>query len=156
MDSVWPLQITANWHLACNLCSLCSASLSVSSKVPEMWNFSSAASALGTAYGLTGESRGFSFLRLQTAVSGGPGKTTAKKTNKNPLVYLEMALKERLLQAASHDSNLFSERTSTLDAFASLVMHKHTCTCFSHRYASSIQLPLRLRGELEAFNSFTL
>lgn len=140
-----------NRHLACNLCSL-----SVSSKVPEMWNISSAASALGTAYGLTGESRGFSFLRLQTAVSGGPGKTTATKNQntKNPLVYPEMALKERLLQAASHDSNLFSERTLTLDAFASLAMHKHTC--FSHRYASGTQLPLRLRGELEAFNGFTL
>lgn len=67
-----------------------------------------------------------------------------------------MALKERLLQAASHDSNLFSECTLTLDAFASLVMHKHTCTCFSHRYFSDIQLPLRLKGELEAFNGFTL
>lgn len=151
METVSSLKITAHRDLACNLCSLpaaglqkqqrAPASLSVSSKVPEVWASERRDLKLEPSHLGSGHSSQAEWSQRRIQFPPAPDiclwrtwendSVLFKKGEKNTLFYQEKALKESLLETAPHSSNLFTDYTLTLDTFASPAMHKHTCTSFN-------------------------
>lgn len=172
METSLVFQLTAQWDsdLPSVCCSLpwdsqsgsVPASLSptksggrLGSERGEIWNFSSAILALGTApLAAAEESGGSSFFWLQTSVSGGPGLTTVcyKRKKKDSVFYQEMALKESLLVTAPHCSHL----SVNAHTCVSPDTHKHTCTYLTHSVRSKrgVTAPL-LYSNVTHFTAFT-